>query len=242
MNQITCQNLIENRSGIGLRNEGSLHSALKSWYAKPGDRVEVKVKNYIIDIVRGDLLIEIQTGNFAAIRNKLKSLLQNHSVHLVYPIPQQKWIVKVDKAGTSVISRRRSPKKGKLIDLFDELLRIPTMINHPKFSLEVLMIAMEEVRCADGKGSWRRKGVSIKDRRLVDVEERIMFCEKKDFLKLLPDNLIQPFSNKSLAKSVGITVRQARKMTYSLKKMELIAEVGKEGNALLYKVNSTNNS
>lgn len=41
-------------SGIGLLNEKSLHASLKQWYAQPGDRFEVAVDGFVIDIVRND--------------------------------------------------------------------------------------------------------------------------------------------------------------------------------------------
>jgi hypothetical protein len=55
-------------SGIGLLNEKPLHASLKQWYSRPGDRFEVPIDRFVIDIVRGDLLIEIQTRNLAAIK------------------------------------------------------------------------------------------------------------------------------------------------------------------------------
>jgi hypothetical protein len=61
-------------SGIGLLNEKPLHASLKQWYARPGDRFEVPVDGFVIDIVRGRLLIEIQTRNFASTRAKLIKL------------------------------------------------------------------------------------------------------------------------------------------------------------------------
>ena len=36
-----------------------LHASLKAWYAEAGDRFEVAVDGYVIDLVRDDLLIEI---------------------------------------------------------------------------------------------------------------------------------------------------------------------------------------
>ena len=56
---------------IGTLNENPLHAALKAWYARPGDRIEVPVDGFIVDIVRDDLLVEIQTGNFSAVKEKL---------------------------------------------------------------------------------------------------------------------------------------------------------------------------
>ncbi|GAG31638.1 unnamed protein product, partial [marine sediment metagenome] len=46
---------------IGLLNEKPLHAALKEWYARPEDRLEASVAGFVIDVVQGDLLVEIQT-------------------------------------------------------------------------------------------------------------------------------------------------------------------------------------
>jgi len=224
------------RGGIGLRSESSLHSLIREWCSVPGDRFEVMVGDFVVDIVRDGLLIEIQTKNFSSIRKKLRSLVENNNVRLVYPIPKAKTIVRVGISGNEVIGRRRSPKKGRLIDLFDELVSIPDLIGEERFTMDVLMIEEEEVRCDDGKGSWRRRGVSIKDRKLVNVVERVTFRNKEDFLSFLPSDLRQPFTNKILAKSIGISVNQAQKMTYCLRKMGAIKEVRKKGNELLFEI------
>jgi len=221
---------------VSVLYESSLHSSIKDWYLLPGDRVEARVEDYIIDIVRNGLLIEIQTGSFSAIKEKLKSLVDNHSVRLVYPIAERKWIVRLSRSDGEVISRRRSPKRGRLADLFDELVWIPRLAGEDNFSMEVLMIDEEEIWCADGKGSWRRRGVSIKDRKLLDVVERVRFVERGDFLRFLPSDLDQPFTNKSLAREIGVSVHQSRRITYCLKHMGAIREVGKKRNELLFEV------
>jgi hypothetical protein len=220
-------------NGINIKNEGQLHSQIKQWYLQPGDRLESKVDGYIIDIVRNDLLIEIQTKNFSAINKKLKNLLKNHKVVLVHPIAVKKMIVKVNQRGEK-LSTRKSPTKGTIIQIFDELIRIPTLIYNENFRIEVLMINMEEIRCVDGKGSWRRKGVSIIEKRLVEVLETVSFESKEDFLKLLSYGIDKEFTNKTLSKSLQITINKTRKVTYCLKKMGLIKEVGKKGNELIY--------
>jgi biotin operon repressor len=101
------------------------------------------------------------------------------------------------------------------------------------------MIEEEEVWCNDGRGSWRRKGASIEDRKLVHVFERRIFEHKTDFLKVLPKDLPDPFSNKDLAESLGISVNQSRKMTYSLRRIGTITHVGKNGNQMLFARAST---
>ncbi|MDH5794841.1 MAG: hypothetical protein OEZ24_01905 [Candidatus Bathyarchaeota archaeon] len=212
----------------------SLHSSIKDWYTLPGDRLEVKVGNFIIDIVRDDLLIEIQTQNFSSIKKKMQSLVADHRVRLVYPIPEKKWIVRVAESNDDVISRRKSPKGGRLVDLFDELVWMPLLVREPSFAMEVLMIEEEEIRCEDGRGSWRRKGASIKDRKLLNVVERVRLSESVDFLRFLPRDLDLPFSNKSLAEAAGLSIARARRMTYCLRKMGAIRKVGKNRNELLF--------
>lgn len=221
------------QSGIGTKNESALHAAIKNWYALPEDEPEAKEGRYIIDIKREGLLIEIQTKNFSAIGKKLRALTKKHKVRLIYPVSTEKWIIKTDPEG-NLISRKKSPKKGSVYDIFNELIRIPDLVDEANLSIEILFIKEEEIRCDDGKGSWRRKGVSILDRKLVDVIEKKIFQGKKDFLDLLPQDLEQPFSNKILAEKLGIPANKARKITYCLKKAGALKEVGKQGNTLLY--------
>ena len=56
--------------------ETSLHRQLKEAYADHEARIEVRVGNYRIDVVRDHELIEIQHGSLAAIRDKVRKLLK----------------------------------------------------------------------------------------------------------------------------------------------------------------------
>jgi hypothetical protein len=215
--------------------EYSLHSEIKEWYKGSGDNLEVKVEDFIIDVLRGKLLIEIQTQNFSAIKKKLAKLLLNNKVRLVYPVAKLKWIVHTSASG-QFVRRRKSPKKGKVIDVFHELVHIPRIVVNKNFSLEVLLIEEEEVRCSDGSGSWRRKGVSVKDRKLLNVFDRIIFRDSHDFLQFLPKDLHETFTNKVIAAKLGIPIRLAQKITYCLRNMAAIAVVGKKRNELLFQV------
>ncbi len=239
MAQKNCRRKTGKLFQIGVHNESSLHASLKEWYGLPGDQFEVKVDNFFVDIVRpspigeAPILIEIQTGNFTAIRHKLLDLLPDYPIRLVYPIPQEKWIVRITSDG-EIKSRRKSPKSGKVVDLFGELVRIPDLIINPNFTIEVVLTREEHIWCEDGKGSWRRGGVSIKDRRLLSVVEHIPLLVKNDFERFLPSQINNPFSNKDLAVLGGYSIYQARKMTYCLRKMGIIKEVGKRRNELLF--------
>jgi ribosomal protein S25 len=216
--------------------EYSLHVDIKEWYSGSINQVEVKVDDFVIDVVNEEgLLIEIQTRNLSAIKNKLKKLMKNNKVRLVYPIAKIKWIVYVLESG-EFVKKRKSPKKGKITDLFVELVHLPRLICHENFSFEVLLIEQEELRCNDGKGSWRRKGISIKNRKLIKVFDSTIFEDKSDFLTTLPDDLEQVFTNKILAKKMKISLRLAQKITYCLRKMNALTVVGKKRKELLFKI------
>ena len=215
--------------------EYSLHSEIKNWYMVSGDELEVKVEDFIIDILRGKLLIEIQTQNFSAVKKKLIKLLLNNQVRLVYPIAKLKWIVHVSRS-SEFVRRRKSPKQGKLTDLFYELVYTPSLIKDKNFSLEVLLIEEEELRCNDGSGSWRRRGVSVKGRKLLNVFDRIVFEDCRDFLEFLPKELDRYFTNKVLALKLGISIKLAQKITYCLREMGAISIAGKKSNELLFQL------
>src|SRR5690349_4680649 len=223
-------------SRIGLLNEKPLHASLKQWYARPGDLFEVPVDGFVIDIVRDDLLIEIQTRNLSAINAKLRKLTRSYAVRLVYPVVQEKWIVRSATGDGGRAVRRKSPKRGRLEDLFWELVSIPHLLAHPNFSVEILMIREEEVRRYEGKRKrWRRRGWVIDGRRLVDVVDRRVFGNSADWLTFVPDGL-QSFTTKDLATVADTRRELAQKMAYCLRHGRMIELIGKQGRSNLYRV------
>ena len=220
-------------TSVGLLNEKPLHASLKAWYAQPGDLFEVNVDGFVIDIVHNDLLVEIQTGNFASLKAKLNSLVHSHRVRLIYPIAQEKWIAKRTAGSSNLATRRKSPKKGRVEDLFWEMVSIPQLMVSRNFSLEVLMIREEEIRRYVGKRKWRRKGWATEERRLLAVVEQRCFNSPAEWCALLPANLVS-FTAKDLAEALGIRTQLAQKMAYCFRKANLIHLTGKRGRAHLY--------
>ena len=219
---------------ISTFNEKPLHAALKTWYARPGDRLEVKVDGFIIDIVRDGLLIEIQTTSLASLKRKLFTLTDHHRVRVVYPIPREKWLVKLAEDGHGAPIRRKSPKRGKVEDVFGELVSFPKLLAHPNFSLDLLLIQEEEIRRHDGTRAWRRRGWVTEERRLLQVVDQRRFCTPADMGELLPLALVEPFTTSDLAAAIARPRRLAQRMAYCLREMDVIEAVGKRGNAILY--------
>ncbi len=221
-------------NGIGTLKESSLHAALKSWAARPGDQVEAAVDGCLIDVARGDLLIEIQTGHFSGLKPKLAKLLPNHRVHVIYPIAISKAVVRMDAPGGKELSRRLSPRRGRVEHLFSELVRVARLVEHPNFSLEVVYTQEEELRAWHTDGSWRRRGWRTFDRRLLRITGAQRFDAPADYLGLLPSELRSGFDTHSLAQSLRIPRYLAQKMAYCLHSMGLL-EREKRGRGYVYR-------
>lgn len=224
---------------IGTRNEWALHAALKAYLARPNGQIEAQVAGYQIDVLHhdadGPLLIEVQTGHFASIRDKLHALLDaDYRVLLVYPVAQARWLVDLSADGTELLRRRKSPRHGRAEDLFRELVAFPTLVHHPGLQIELLLIHDEEVRHDDGNGSWRRRGRSIADRRLLQVVDRRRFPDAESLARLLPGSLPESFTTAQIARAAHISAPLAGKMAYCLREMGVIQQVGKQGRAYLY--------
>lgn len=224
---------------IGTLREKPLHASLKRWYARSGDRIEVPVDGFVIDLVREDLLIEVQTRGFSSMKQKITTLLDlGHRVRVVHPIPIDKWIVKVDADGT-VLSRRRSPRHGNPTDVFAELVSFPNLLADPRLEIDVILTNEEEYRRYTPNRLWRRKGWTIEERRLIDVVDTLLISNTDDLAALLPAGLSDPFTTADLATELGRPRRSAQQMAYCLRIADVIVAVGKRGNAVEYRVVSS---
>ena len=74
---------------IGEFNERSLHRSLKERYAVVGSATEQAIEGFVVDAVNGDHIVEVQTGSFWPLRNKLQRLLNAYSVTLVHPVARE---------------------------------------------------------------------------------------------------------------------------------------------------------
>ena len=221
--------------GIGTLRETGLHAGLKAYYAQPGDALEAKLDGYVIDILRGDQIIEIQTHNFAAMRRKLRKLTETHPVHLIHPVAVERRIVRLAPDGQKVTSRRKSPRRGSALQVFSELVSFPELLDNPNFTLEVALVREEEVRQTDRtvRRRWGRDW-RVSDRRLVEVVDTLTLTCPVDCGQFRPAALAQPFMTSDLARALKQPPWLAQKMAYCLRRMGALEAVGKQGRAITY--------
>jgi len=221
---------------IGTLNEGQLHAQLKQWYRRPGDLLEQPVDRYVIDIVRGEALIEIQTGGFTPLRRKLNRLLDSHRVRLVAPVALTRQIVRLSPAG-EVLSSRRSPLRGRPQDVFARLVSIPALMAHPRFELELLLTHEQEHRRHQPGHAHRRHGWIVTGRSLISVEKTLLLRAPEDAASLLPP-MPELFDTAELAAAEQCTRRLAQQITYCLRAMGTLQPHGRRGRATIYRRNT----
>jgi hypothetical protein len=221
-------------SGIGVLREGPLHAALKAMLAQPGDRVEVPVGRFLIDVVRADgELVEVQTGSFGPLGAKLDALLDEHRVRIVHPVGAERRIVRVDEHG-EVVSIRCSPKRGTAIEVFDKLIAFPSLLTHPNLTIEVLLLREDHIRAAQPV-TVRRRTRDPGERQLRDVLDRIELRGADDVRRALPPLPQEPFSTRELASRLGCSMLLAQRTAYCLRAVKIIEAAGKRGRTPLHR-------
>ena len=220
---------------IGELNERSLHRALKERYAVAGSETERVIDGFVTDVVVDGRIVEIQTGSFGPLRNKLSRLLETYPVTLVHPIARDRYLVKVADDPALPPTRRRSPKHGSVFDVFSALVSIPSLLAHPNLTLEVVMTVEEEVRApSERRGRWRRDWSRI-DRRLVDVVETHAIPSMADLFAMIDARLPDTFTTNDIASVMGSSRSLAQKAAFCFREGGVIEICGKNGNALVYR-------
>lgn len=143
--------------------------------------------------------------------SKLDRLLPEHPVRIVHPIAVE---TTLHKPGAKP---RRSPKRGDVYALFDELVSVPTLLDHPHLSIEVILVAVDVDKVEDETLRRNRGGWRTTDRRLRAVVGRQRFDDVAALAGLVPDGLPPVFTTADLATAAAITRDRAQKMAYCLR-------------------------
>lgn len=219
--------------GIGSLNESALHAALKQAVAPPGSAFEVTVGGFVVDVVCHDQLIEVQTQKLGRMKAKLQALLPTHRVRLVVPVAERVHLIKESPDGQV---RRLSPKRGTAMSLFAELVAFPGILDLANLELELVLTDQLEFRRQQPGRAWRRRGWVTVGRDLLAVNSRLLLRTSADLVSLLPADLPEVFSTADLAASAAVPRRLAQQAAYCLRHAGLTEDVGKRGNAVLYRL------
>ncbi|MDR1899440.1 MAG: hypothetical protein LBQ55_05475 [Treponema sp.] len=214
--------------------ESGLHRALKYRCTGAGGETEISRGKYICDgINKKGEIIEVQTGSFRPLKQKIKDLAVQGKVRIIHPIVLRKDIEVYDSEG-NWLYRRRSPRRGSEWDLFRVLIHAPEFPETAGLTIELALVEVREKRVKDGKGSWRRNGASIADRELSAWQGSVSLAKKRDYRRFVPFGAKERFTARDLAEKAEINRVLATKTLYVLQKINLVKRIEKKGRAWIY--------
>ncbi len=221
--------------GIGTLSEKPIHAVIK-YTIEPNDSYhEVKIGSLVADVITSEGIWEVQTRSFFSMKKKLEFFLSKGVVTVVHPIAQKKTILWVDEENGEVSKPSPSPKKGKPLDSFMELMYLRDYLLHPNFRLQLWMLEVEEYRFLNGYGENRKKRASRYQQVPVDLKEVVCCSCGEDYLKLLPE-LPEQFTRKELKAAAKRSDSWTNRCIYTLEQLGLAERVGKQGNSILYQL------
>ena len=221
--------------GIGTLAEKSVHAVLKIFMEPDEDLHEVPIDGFVADIFSDDKVIEIQTGSFRPLREKLACFLDNYDVTVVHPISVKNTICWLDPATGEIVSKRPSTIKGVPHYIFDELYCIRPLLTNPRLSIVVLMIETEDIRLLDGYGKDRKKRATKYDKVPLRLLEEMRFERPEDYRMLIPPEL-EEFTSAEYAKATHISRSLGTLSLQILNELGVVKRVAKKGNAYVYNV------
>ena len=136
-------------------------------------------------------------------RAKLNCFLPNYPVTVVYPIARIKYLSWIDEATGECSKPRKSPVKGSVYRAFVELYKIKSSLSQENLCLCFPLLEVEEYRLLNGWSQDKKKGSCRYDwipRALLD---EIRLEKPEDYLRLIPENLPEPFTALEFGKAVG---------------------------------------
>jgi hypothetical protein len=214
--------------------ETSLHRALKERFAAGGsERPEVVIKGYRVDAIDKDgCLVEVQSGALGPLRRKLWRLLPEHRIRIIKPLVWKRRVVRKSRRDGPDLKARFSPKRGALLDVFDDLLGVVCVFPHANLDIEILEVTIEEVRVP--RRRW--PGYTVTDRRLGEVHGTTPLKRAADLWTLLPPSCDgrERFSTRDLSRRLGRPLWFAQRVAYCLRRSGAARVIDKAGNHLIY--------
>ena len=152
----------------------------------------------------------------------------------------EKWLVRVAADGETVLERRRSPKHGAFVDIFDELVHFPQLVAHPNLTLEILLVRQEEIRrvrktrekparrtCFPARVGPARSATAGSGGTTRD-------CNACGLGRIFCPTRCRRSSPTATLRAKSDPIARAQSMTYVLRRLEVIQMAGKRGRANLY--------
>lgn len=222
---------VNNNKGIGSLAEKSLHKAIKYFYEPDDSFHEIKTGNYVADIKTDNKIIEVQTGSFIKLKEKLDYYFsEDYSVTVVIPVYSNKRIKIIDSDG-KVLSSRMSPVHKNLYSLSKDLYFLKYVKNSRKLFVDFLYLDVDEIKVNSNFRYKNTKRIDIIPNQLMEIVHTGAFDNYESFI---PFGLPYYFSSKEFAYCAGINRKIASYSINFLIGLGKIEYYGRKGREKLY--------
>lgn len=237
------QKLERTENQITIYHERSLHAFLKSRFCPDEEKHEVKIGRFVADACDGNVIYEIQTGNFGPLAKKIKFYLENtdYKIVVVRPLAKNHRISWLDtESGELQKSKRPSPKHENLASGIADLHYLRELFGNERLSFCFLLMEINEVRLLDGYGKYKKIRATSVDRLAGEIYSEHFISTLADvesaILPLLPDG---EFSRAELAKALGLKALKLWSAQKFLVESGLLTSKS-VGNKLIFSKNKVN--
>ena len=217
--------------GVGTLGEKTLHAVLKRMIEPDMSRHEVKLGRYTADVFNERGVFEVQTRSRHKLKPKLTALLPYYPVTVVIPVVETKWLLTMDPETGELKDRRKSPKRGKVAGLLPELVYLKSLLKDQNLSFLLVRLEGEELQLPV---AGKRRPVTPLEFAPTRFLGTVTLRTAADYAALLPADLPETFTARTLAKALGLPAGQSSAAANVLCYMGAIRRTGTQGKAYLY--------
>ncbi|MBQ8293070.1 MAG: hypothetical protein IJX78_04580 [Bacilli bacterium] len=222
----------EIKMSIGTKQERTLHQYLKYYFCDNPDYHEQKCGSYIVDILKNEQIIEIQTSSFNAMRKKLESLLPNYPITIVYPIIVEKKIHNYDENG-QFVSSKKSPKKEHPLKIGKELYKLNHILNNKNLNFICTILKIDEHRIPY-LNRYKQKRMTRINQIPYELVENINLKEGNTLASLIPFD--KEFTALEFKKKLKLSPRETSSTLIALRTLNVIKVTRQDGKKYIYEV------
>lgn len=215
--------------GFGTLQEKRLHAILKKYLCDDTDFHEVGVPGtrFLLDIRIGDEVCEVQTGNFAPLKQKLQYLLENTActVTVAHPLVARRSICWIDPGDGSVSRARRVGGIEKPIHLLAKLYPLLSLLPNERLCFRTLLLEVCDFRLLNPTERIPKRHTRRYERIPTDLLGEEVFSSPADFRALLPADLPACFPVSAFSNLTGLRGRDSYSAVRVLAKLGILRQI-----------------
>ena len=171
--------------------EKRLHRILKDFVSEDRGTQEISVGKYTADVLVGDEITEIQTRSLRPLLAKLRYYLSEteHRVTVLHPILAEKTLLRADRDTGEILSVKKSPKKGRVMDGLVELYWLSSLLPNERLTVRLLLLRADEVRYSE-RVRYRKSGAYDAELFPRELLGELTLRSREDYRIFLPEDCL----------------------------------------------------